>query len=125
MVIAREIGDRRGEGSALGNLGNGLRRSRPGREGEELLHAALYATGFASAARPKACTLLMDRSSNTQSVCTRRCYPSGVFFPVLSDMYSCPLYFSAAQDHTMAACLAINLTEKESNITTSPVTFTS
>ena len=47
------------------------------------------------------------------------------FSPVLSDMYSCPLYFRAAQDHTMAACLAINLTEKESNITTSPVTFTS
>ena len=46
----------------------------------------LGATGFASAARPKACTLLMDRSSNIQLVCTWRCHPSGVF------LRSCPRY---------------------------------
>ena len=39
----------------------------------EQLGRMVCATGFASAARPKACTLPMDRYSNTQPACLRYC----------------------------------------------------
>ncbi len=39
----------------------------------EQLGRMVCATGFASAARPKACTLPMDRCSSTEPVCLRCC----------------------------------------------------
>ena len=42
----------------------------------EQLGLIVCATGFASAAGPKACTLPMNRCSNTQTACTRCCQPN-------------------------------------------------